>query len=117
MDTFRQAYAGGVNPIPGPDDWPANRDVDPIDPLEPRKQLRRPKKQRKREPDEQKPDESFKICLKGYDVNCGNCGKKGHNARGCREPENPNIKKYLKKVKKSKADVVSLFLTCGITII
>jgi hypothetical protein len=114
MDTFRQAYAGGVNPIPGPDDWPANRDVDPIDPLEPRKQLRRPKKQRKREPDEQKPDESFKICLKGYDVNCG---KKVHNARGCREPENPNIKKYLKKVKKSKADVVSLFLTCGITII
>jgi hypothetical protein len=43
--------------------------------------------------------------------------KKGYNARGCREPENPNRKKYPKKVKKPKADVVSLFLTCGINII
>jgi len=117
MDTFRQAYACGVNPMPGPDDWPADRDVDPIDPPEPRKQRGRPKKQRKREPYEQKPDESIKICRKGYNVQCGNCGKKGHNARGCSEPEHANRKKYPKKVKKPKTDVVSLFLTCGITII
>jgi hypothetical protein len=107
----------GVNPMPGPDDWPADRDVDPIDPPEPRKQRGRPKKQRKREPYEEKPDESIKICRKGYNVQCGNCGQKGHNARGCSEPEHANRKKYPKKVKKPKTDVVSLFLTCGITII
>jgi hypothetical protein len=113
MDTFRQAYAGGINPMPGPDD----RDVDPIDPPEPKKQRGRPKKQRKREPDEEKLDERIKMCRKGYDVRCGNCGKKGHNARSCREPENPNRKKYSKKIRKPKVDVVSLFFTCGITII
>lgn len=107
----------GVNPMPRPDEWLADHDADPIDPPEPRKQRRRPKKQRKREPDKQNPDESIKICRKGYDVRCGNCGKKGHNARGCHEPENPNRKKYPKKDKKPKADVVSLFLACGINII
>ncbi|XP_062162118.1 uncharacterized protein LOC133869179 [Alnus glutinosa] len=87
MDTYRKSYASGG--------------VEPIEPLQPKKQRGRPKKQRQRGVDEQL-DESIKVSRKGYDVRCGNCGEKGHNARSCHKPDNPNRKKYPKQPKKPK---------------
>ncbi len=104
MDTYRKSYASGICPMPGPDEWPVDEGVEPIEPPQPRKQRGRPKKQRKRGVNEQ-PDESIKVSRKGYDVRCGNCGEKGHNARSCREPDNPNRKKYPKQPKKPKVDI------------
>jgi hypothetical protein len=47
MDTYRKSYASGINPMFGPDEWPVDEGVEPIEPPQPRKQCRRPKKQRK----------------------------------------------------------------------
>jgi hypothetical protein len=44
MDTYRKSYASGVNPMPGPDEWPVDEGVEPIKPPQPRKQRGRPKK-------------------------------------------------------------------------
>jgi hypothetical protein len=88
--------------MPGPNDWPIDCDVDPIQPPIPKPQRGRPKKLRRRGIDETKADESVKVTRKGYDVCCGNCGQKGHNARSCSQPENSNRKKYPKRVKKPK---------------
>jgi len=97
MDTYRLSYAPNINPMPGPNDWPIDRDVDPIEPPIPKTQRGRPKKLRRRGDDETVPDESTRVTRKGYDVCCGNCGKKVHNARSCKQPENPNRKKYPKR--------------------
>jgi hypothetical protein len=115
MDTYRKSYASGICPMPGPDEWPVDEGVEPIEPPQPRKQRGRPKKQRKRGVDEQL-DESIKVSRKGYDVRCGNCGEKGHNARSCREPDNPNRKKYPKQPRKPKVGIsgrITIFLFTG----
>jgi hypothetical protein len=98
MDTYRKSYASWINPMPGSDECLVDEGVEPTEPPHPRKQRWRPKKQRKREVDEQ-PNESIKVSRKGYDVRCGNCGEKGHNARSCRKPDNLNRKKYPKQSK------------------
>jgi hypothetical protein len=115
MDTYRKSYASGICPMPGPDEWPVDEGVKPIEPPQPRKQRWRPKKQRKIGVNEQ-PDESIKVSRKGYDVWCGNCGEKGHNARSCREPDNPNRKKYPKQPRKLKVGIsgrITIFLFTG----
>jgi len=58
MDTYRLSYAPNINPMPGPNDWPIDRDVDPIEPPIPKTQRGRPKKLRRRGDDETVPDES-----------------------------------------------------------
>jgi hypothetical protein len=52
MDTYRKSYASGINPMPGSDEWPADEGVELIKPPQPRKQRGRPKKQRKKAPNE-----------------------------------------------------------------
>jgi hypothetical protein len=73
MDTYRLSYAPSIHPMPGPSDWPIDRDVDPIEPTIPKPQCGRPKKLRKRDIDEMEPDERFKVTRKGYDLCCANC--------------------------------------------
>jgi hypothetical protein len=44
MDTYRKSYASGINPMPGPDEWPVDEGVEPIEPPQPWKHDGRPKK-------------------------------------------------------------------------
>jgi hypothetical protein len=114
-------YASGINPIPGPNEWPIDLDVDPIEPPILKKQCGRPrklkKKKKKKRDYENVPDESVKVTHKGYDVRCRNCGQKGHNIRSYCQPENSNRKKYPKRVRNSKPTVVRFFYPYGRTII
>jgi hypothetical protein len=107
MDTYRLSYAPSIHPMPGPSDWPINRDVDSIEPPIPKPQRDRPKKLRRRGIDETEPDENVKVTRKGYNVCCENCSKKGHNAKSCSQPKNQNKKKYPKRVRKPKPTTVS----------
>jgi hypothetical protein len=96
MDTYRLSYAPSIHPMPGPSDWPIDRDVDPIKPPIPKPQRHRPKKLKRRGIDETEANESVKVTRKGYDVCCR------HNARSCSQLENPNRKKFPKRVTKPK---------------
>jgi hypothetical protein len=95
-ETYRLSYAPDIKPMPRPNEWPVDRDVDPIEPHIPKKQRGRPRKPRKRRVYKNELDESVKVTRKGYDICCGNCGHKGNSAKSCRQPENPNRKKYAK---------------------
>ncbi|XP_062150890.1 uncharacterized protein LOC133859491 [Alnus glutinosa] len=61
MDTYRLSYAPNINPMPGPNDWLIDCDVDPIEPPIPKTQRGRPKKLRRRGDDETVPDESTRV--------------------------------------------------------
>jgi hypothetical protein len=52
MDTYRKSYSFEINPMSGPDEWPFDKGVEPIEPPQPRKQRGRPQKYRKRGVDE-----------------------------------------------------------------
>ena len=102
VKTYLKSYAPDISPMPGPNDWPVDKDTEPIEPPISKKQKGRPKKLRRRGIDENDPLEIVKVTRQGYDVTCGNCGKKGHNARGCKQPENPNRRKWVKRVRNKK---------------
>ncbi|KAB1200855.1 Beta-glucosidase BoGH3B [Morella rubra] len=85
----------------GPESWPMGSSNVILPPVV-RVQPGRPKKARKRAPDE--PNLPYKVSGRGYLVRCGNCGTEGHNARSCPHPENPNKKVWKKKAKKVPGD-------------
>lgn len=85
-----------IHQMPGPDEWPINNDVKPIQPpLLKKSHCSMPKKVRIRALDKDQPHETINVTQHEYDVRRGNCGEKGHNAmyRSCRQLENPNRKK------------------------
>jgi hypothetical protein len=61
METYRLSYALSINSTPEPNDWPVDRDVDPIEPLIPKPQRGRSRKLKKRGANETEPDESVKV--------------------------------------------------------
>ncbi|TXG73265.1 hypothetical protein EZV62_001844 [Acer yangbiense] len=75
-EAFKLAYGGTINPIPDPSMWPDAKGAPP----KPPKRLNvvgRPKKNRRREPDEgPAPSKSFT-------KHCKSCGSYGHNKRTC----------------------------------
>lgn len=95
--TYLRSYKQGIHAMPGPEAWPEGGNA-VILPPHVRVQPGRPRKARKREPDE--PKVPYKVSRHGYVVKCGNCGNEGHNARACPHPENPNKKVWKKKTKK-----------------
>lgn len=79
--TFEITYSYYIQPINGVDLWP-NTEMEPILPPLIKKLPGRPKKQRKRDPDE--PSSSTKVSKKYSVMKCSKCGKDGHNIRSCK---------------------------------
>lgn len=90
VDKYMNAYESQIRAMPGPEEWPRVADCDEMLPPTVRVQPGRPKKVRRRAPDE--PTNPYKISRAGYVVKCGNCGGNGHNYKGCHLPANPNRK-------------------------
>jgi len=99
MDKYMQAYEPQVHAMPGPEEWPDVGAYSEILPPVDRVQPGRPRKARRRAPDE--PTNPYKISRSGYVVTYGNCGGKGHNYKGCHLPLNPNRKRWNPKKRKT----------------
>jgi len=85
-ETFLKVYECNVNPMPGEDQW-KKTDQPPLDPPKLVVQPGRPKKMRKKEPDE---DKDKKVPRAKFGKNkCGNCGEEGHIRRTCKNPPKP----------------------------
>ncbi|OIT06972.1 hypothetical protein A4A49_61507, partial [Nicotiana attenuata] len=88
-EQYMKSYGPSILPINSSAQWPKTG-VDPVLPPIYKTQPGRPKKLRKRGPDETSPKEpdlkkhnSLKASRKGKKKNCGTCGKTGHNSRRC----------------------------------
>ncbi|KAK4840231.1 hypothetical protein QYF36_003164 [Acer negundo] len=75
-EAFQAAYSGVINPIPDASRWPTVDNV-PLDPPLRRTLVGRPKKNRRREPDE------GPAAGRIFSNKCKKCGTIGHNKRAC----------------------------------
>ncbi|XP_058222967.1 uncharacterized protein LOC131332686 [Rhododendron vialii] len=83
--SFESSYNRHIMlPLNGPDTWEKSGKT-PILPAEFTKQPGRPKKSRRREPDEP-PKNPYKLSKIGVKMKCTRCGKEGHNTRTCKAP-------------------------------
>jgi hypothetical protein len=87
METFKKSYAPYIDLMPRSEEWPIDRDIEPIMHHLPRKQHGIPKKVRRRGVNENEPYESVEVSHKGYEVHYENCGQQGHNDRGYTQPD------------------------------
>ncbi|KAI9187308.1 hypothetical protein LWI28_026648 [Acer negundo] len=79
-EAFQAAYSGAINPIPDASRWPIVDNV-PLDPPLRRTLVGRPKKNRRREPDE------GPAAGRIFSNKCKKCGTIGHNKRTCTADE------------------------------
>lgn len=84
VDTYLKIYSNLMNPINGKDLWSPTNNYTLVPP-DVEKRLGRPKKARRREPDE--PSDPTKLGKKGIKMTCRLCGKVGHNIRTCKKEE------------------------------
>ncbi|KAH7857443.1 hypothetical protein Vadar_012735 [Vaccinium darrowii] len=82
VDTYPKIYSNLMNPINGRELWPPTYNPTLVPP-DVEKRLGRPKKARRREPDE--PSDPTKLGKKGIKMTCRLCGKVGHNVRTCKK--------------------------------
>ncbi|TXG53890.1 hypothetical protein EZV62_019146 [Acer yangbiense] len=75
-EAFQATYSGAINPIPDASRWPTVDNV-PLDPPLRRTLIGRPKKNRRREPDE------GPTAGRIFSNKCKKCGTIGHNKRTC----------------------------------
>ncbi|KAG5533069.1 hypothetical protein RHGRI_027339 [Rhododendron griersonianum] len=73
-----------MHPMNGSDMWEKSGKP-PIEPAEFTRQPGRPKKARRREPDEP-PKNQYKLGKIGVKMTCRRCGTQGHNTRTCKAP-------------------------------
>lgn len=90
-DTYLKAYAGCINPMSGPEEWPMTDREPPLPPLYTTKPGR-PKKQRKRGAEELIKD-GTRLSRSQIRLHCTKCKKAGHNARKC--PQDPNVRERM----------------------
>ncbi|KAF7147202.1 hypothetical protein RHSIM_Rhsim03G0174600 [Rhododendron simsii] len=83
VDTYLRTYNNLINPINGRDLWPTTENPTLLPP-DVKKRVGRPKKARRREPEE--PAEPNKLGRKGIKMTCRLCGNVGHNRRSCKRP-------------------------------
>lgn len=86
VDTYLSTYDNLLGPINGRELWPTT-DGPKLLPPDVKKRAGRPKKARRREPDEEVPN-STKLSRRGVKMTCRLCGKTGHNKRGCKRTAN-----------------------------
>jgi hypothetical protein len=82
LDTYKKAYAHTIFPVPHEDEWVKTSTPD-IDPPAYTIPVGRPKKNRRKGPEEDGPSSSR---AKKGTIQCGNCNAIGHNVRGCSKP-------------------------------
>lgn len=89
VTTYLSCYGNGLGPINGREMWPTT-DHPVILPPDVKKRAGRPKKARRREPEEQEPVDPTRVGRKGVKMTCGKCGQVGHNRRSCKgDPSAP----------------------------
>ncbi|KAH7855207.1 hypothetical protein Vadar_022329 [Vaccinium darrowii] len=81
VETYKRVYAPLIYPTNGSDLWKSTG-LPPILPPPQRRPTGRPKKLRRREPDE--PNKGVKLRRSGTTVVCKRCGRTGHNKRTCK---------------------------------
>ncbi|KAH7861908.1 hypothetical protein Vadar_032518 [Vaccinium darrowii] len=82
VETYMKIYENSMGPINGKDMWPSTDNV-PLLPPDVKKRAGRPKKARRREPEEP-PKDPCRMGRRGIKMTCRKCGKVGHNKRGCK---------------------------------
>ena len=90
-------YAHGIHALSNQDQWFKTGLTPIIAPISKRKQPGKPKKLRRREPNETIPQNGK---LKKYHsvMTCKNCGQRGHNKRSCLRRQFEAMKKHKNKV-------------------
>ncbi|XP_012844341.1 PREDICTED: uncharacterized protein LOC105964362 [Erythranthe guttata] len=88
-DTYLKVYAYMIHAVPGPKDY-IKTSFEPLAAPKLNKKAGRPKKMRRRGPDELQTT-SYK---KGLTHTCKNCLQLGHNKASCKNPTNPRSKLY-----------------------
>lgn len=85
VQTYLKTYGNVLGPINGRDMWPSSGHQILLPP-DVKKRAGRPKKVRRREPDEDVPDpKQTTLSKKGVKMSCSVCKKLGHNKRGCKQ--------------------------------
>ncbi|KAL0320080.1 UNVERIFIED_CONTAM: hypothetical protein Sradi_5269500 [Sesamum radiatum] len=85
IETFKKAYSFIINPVRGQTEWPETGKG----PVAPNSEIRlpgRPKKVRRREPDEPAPSTNKNLKLRRVGqktLSCSKCHREGHNKRKC----------------------------------
>ncbi|KAH7862346.1 hypothetical protein Vadar_003544 [Vaccinium darrowii] len=109
VSTYLKCYENLLSPINGRDLWPETNNPVMLPP-DVKKRSGRPKKARRREPEE--PQDPTKLTKKGVQMRCSACGKVGHNKRGCKKTkpqgEGPPRKKSHVDASTSAANVPSV---------
>ncbi|KAH7847184.1 hypothetical protein Vadar_022991 [Vaccinium darrowii] len=109
VSTYLKCYENLLSPINGRDLWPETNNPIMLPP-DVKKRSGRPKKARRREPEE--PQDPTKLTKKGVQMRCSACGKVGHNKRGCNKTkphgEGPPRKKSHVDASTSAANVPSI---------
>ncbi|KAL2541745.1 zinc finger protein [Abeliophyllum distichum] len=82
---YLRPYSPSICPMTGPKLW-LNPGQHPLAPSPIKKMPGRPKKARRREPDEVQ-SSSNKVRRTEMIMKCRKCGKEGHNKRACKEPQ------------------------------
>jgi hypothetical protein len=96
-ETYLEAYGYNINPIRGKAFWEKVNGVHVFPPLY-TKIMGRPKKNRKKAPEEKKKDGVTYITRAGLTMHCSICGKANHNKKG--------HNKYLESVQMDEQEVV-----------
>jgi hypothetical protein len=91
MARYMQAYEPQVRAMPKLEEWPTTDGCDEIMSPIVRVQLGRPRKVRRRAPDQA--TNPYKISRSGYVVMCRNCRGQCHNYKGCHLHLNLNRKR------------------------
>ncbi|XP_039688656.1 uncharacterized protein [Medicago truncatula] len=101
--TYERCYSYGVSALNGEDMWPSV-DVEEMLPPSYKRGPGRPKKLRRREPDEDGNGRKYKRqCIR---YRCTKCGQSGHNNRSCKnEVVNPDAQKRKRKPPRNAATV------------
>ncbi|OMO83811.1 hypothetical protein COLO4_22356 [Corchorus olitorius] len=81
-ETYARAYQYSLNPINGPNGWKKTGREELLPPLQPKAKRGRPKKNRRKAPDELT-SKNGKMSKTGLPQKCGTCREEGHNKSTC----------------------------------
>ncbi|XP_027150426.1 uncharacterized protein LOC113750673 [Coffea eugenioides] len=110
-EAYLRAYTYSIGAVPSKEHLIDNG-MQLLNPSFVKKQLGRPKKLRRRVPDE--PRDPQKASTKGLTVYCKRCLKVGHNRRTCKEPPHPKSKLYKARSSNNQQRATTAFTSARI---